>query len=777
MTDLSPAPDTADVATGVFAGPVSGLKYETPTRVGITNEQGVFEYRKGESVTFLVGGLVLGSVEGAPRVNLVQLVNRADGKIDRLHDPIVTNLARLVQTLDQDGDVEGGVRIAPIVHELIEPMVINFNQAATDAAEVDAPTSDATGSGPAEMVSFSADQTITFASDPMVTGLLQKLNATPGVFTANTPRRLLNGAAARNELRRNIRGIVKKTDVKIPLRDGSFICADVFHPADDCQYPVVMNQGFYGKSFDHGCIGNEAEAQQKEELEDRYFTGNPDGLQYENHESVDSSVWVPSGYVCVRVDARGVGNSPGLQAPFSVQQAADYYDAIEWAGTQPWSNGNVGLWGMSYLAMTQHAVASLQPPHLKAMIALGTDADLYNEAIYGGGLFGEGFWTWWQAAMTGHNYNGERQETDWLARMLATPFNDLSAYGPQGSIFMQPELEKATAPVWIVGPQTGIVIHQLGSSETFIRSTGVKAKKFDFVDAWFPHSYKASTISEHMAFFDHWLKGVDNGAMDGAPVRVQIRTGNGGNYVAEEFQWPIARTTYRRWYLDASPSDWVGDGRRTDFLRIGENIPAADTSASYDAHLDRGRPIPAPTGFAGGTPRWSTGVSFISDPLTEDLVLAGYMKIGLWVSSTSSDMDVFVSLRVLDEQDREIRYESLVPPIDPANIHPVGHGLLKVSHRAIDEARSTEYWPVHTHAEADHQPLEDGDIVAIEVGLYPSSALIRRGCRLRIDVQPYSPAGLPTRAYDESYHLGATNTVYTGPDHPSYVQLPIVPTK
>ena len=779
MTATHPAAgaaDITDIATGVFAGPISGLRYQTPTKTGVTNKRGEFQYRNGESVTFLVGGLVLGSVEGAPRGNLAQLVNRADGKIDRLHDPIVTNLARLVQTLDQDGDGENGVTIGPIVHDLIGPIVINFNQADTDATKVAA---GATSSGPTtdQMVSFAGDQTVTFASDPTVTELLAKLNATPGVFTANQPRSLRNAAAARNELRRNIRGIIKLTDVKIPLRDGSFICADVFRPADDGRYPVVMNQGFYGKSFDHGCICGDENAAAKEELEDRFFTGNPDGLQYENHESVDSSVWVPNGYVCVRVDARGVGNSPGLQAPFSVQQAEDYYDAIEWAGTQPWSNGNVGLWGMSYLAITQHTVASLQPPHLKAMIALGTDSELYNEAIYGGGLFGEGFWTWWRKAMAGHNFCSERRETDWWAQMLSTPFDDPAAYGARGSIFMRPEIGKATAPVWIVGPQTGVVIHQLGSSETFIRSTGAQARKFDFVDAWFPYSYQESTIAEHMRFFDHWLKGADNGAMDGAPVRVQVRTGNGGHYISEEAEWPIARTAYRRWYLDAAPSDWTGDGRRSDFLRISENVPTAEAEARYDAQLDIGRPSMSPAGSVGGTPRWSTGVSFVSDPLPEDMVLAGYMKAGLWVSSTSRDMDVFVSLRVLDDQDREIRYESLVPPIDPTNIHPVGHGLLKVSHRAIDDARSTEYWPVHTHAEADCRPLEDGVIVAIEVGLYPSSAVIRQGCRLRIDVQPYSPAGLPSRAYDQSYHSGASNVIYTGPDHPSYVQLPIVPAK
>jgi len=400
---------------------------------------------------------------------------------------------------------------------------------------------------------------------------------------------------------------------------------------------------------------------------------------------------------------------------------------------------------------------------------------LYNEAVYGGGIFGAGFWNWWWKAWSGANFCGERRETDWMARVLATPFNDPAAYGPSGSIFMRPEVEKATAPVWIVGPQTGAVIHQLGSSETFIRSTGAKARKFDFIDAWFPYSYKSSTVAEHMRFFDYWLKGTDNGAMEDPPVRIQVRTGNAAYYLLEEAEWPIARTAYRRWYLDATPSDWEGDGRQKDFLRISKDVPRDETRASYDADLDLGTPSIAPTGPVGGTPRWSTGISFVSDPLPEDMVLVGYMKAGLWVSSTSRDMDVFVSLRVIDDQDREIRYEAAVHPADPINAHPVGHGLLKVSHRKVDVARSTEYWPAHTHAEADHQPLVDGEVVEIEVGLNPSSAMIPHGCRLRIDVQPYSPAGVPVRAYDESYHVGATNTVYTGPDHPSYVQLPIVP--
>ncbi len=736
----------AEVLTGVFAGPTAGVRYQTPTRSGVTNERGEFRFARGEVVSFLVCGLVLGSVAGAPVVNLAQLVRRVDGRIDKLHDPAVTNLARLVQTFDRDGDVESGVTIAPAVHDLVPPVVVNFEQ--SEAA---------------------------FAADAVVEDLLRTLNAAPDFYSARTPRALRSAEAARNELRRNIRGIVKSTDVRIPLRDGSYIYADVFRPAAEGHYPVVMNKGFYGKAFNHDCICDDTDAQEKEVLEDRFFSGNPDGLQYENHESVDSSVWVPQGYVCIRVDSRGVGRSPGLQAPFSVQQSEDYFDAIEWAGTQPWSNGNVGLWGMSYLAMTQHMVAGLQPPHLKAMIALGTDADLYNEATYGGGLFGEGFWQWWWKVMSGHNSCGEqRPETDWMARLRATGFNDPEAYGTRGSIFMSADLDKATAPVWIVGPQTGVTIHQLGSSETYIHSTAASARRFDFVDAWFPHSYADSTVHEHREFFDHFLKGEDNGVLDGPPVRVQVRTGNGAHHVLQEREWPIARTEYRRWYLDATPSDWTGDDRRDDILRIIDERPGTERRADYEAHLDLGRPIPAPIGHVGGTPRWSTGISFVSDPLPADITLAGYMKAGLWVSSTSTDMDVFVSLRFIDEHDHEVRYESVVLPIDPAHIHPVGHGLLKVSHRALDEKRSTEYWPVHTHAEVDHQPLQSGEVVPIEVGLHPSTALIRAGSRLRIDIQPYTPAGIPVRAYDENYHVGAVNTVHTGPEHPSYVQLPLI---
>src|SRR5437868_10014437 len=141
--------------------------------------------------------------------------------------------------------------------------------------------------------------------------------------------------------------------------------------------------------------------------------------------------------------------------------------------------------------------------------------------------------------------------------------------------------------------------------------------------------------------------------MNNPPVRVQVRTGNAAHFELYENTWPIARTKYTRLYLDASPSAWSGDGIRQKFFRISHTPPTVENIASYDAHLELGKPVPFPKGHVGGTPRWSTGISFVSDPMPDDMVLVGYMKVGLWASSTSSDMDVHVSLRVLDEQDRE----------------------------------------------------------------------------------------------------------------------------
>ena len=312
-----------EMRTGVLAGPIIGLKFETPSESGVTDEKGQFKYRNGETVTFSLGDVVLGSAMASDHLNLAQIVSGVAGNIDKVRNPELVNLVRFLETLDQDGNIENGVTITPAESKLIGRHPIEFRQS-EDA----------------------------FSRDFTVTGLLSELNSNKEYF-AGTPRTLRSGAAARNEIRRNIRGIIKTTDVKIPLRDGSFLYADMFRPDDGEKHPVVMNLSVYGKAFQRECICNPGQALAREDMEDRFFSGNPDGYRYENHETVNTSQWVPRGYVVIRVDGRGTCKSPGAINVFSRQEAEDYYDAIEWASKQPWSNSNVGTWGMSYNAMDQ----------------------------------------------------------------------------------------------------------------------------------------------------------------------------------------------------------------------------------------------------------------------------------------------------------------------------------------------------------------------------------------------------------------------------------------
>ncbi|MEU3735165.1 CocE/NonD family hydrolase [Streptomyces sp. NPDC033538] len=712
---------------------------------------------------FAVGSVVLGAARGAERLTVADIVARVDGDADKLADPGLTNIARFLQTLDQDGNPDNGIILTPEIHELVGERPVDFRY------------------GLASLPGAPADPVQAFTDDPLVAELLDDLNRAK-VFTDGKPRTLRSPAAARNEVRRNVLGIRRYRDVRIPLRNGSFVYADVYRPDNDEPVPVVMNCGVYGRAFVHHSVCDDEDAEHHEAMEERYFLGNPDGYEYENHESVNTVAWVPRGYAVVRVDSPGAGKSPGTLGIWGIDEAEAYYDAIEWAGVQPWSNGNVGLWGMSYYAVSQHAVASLRPPHLKAMIAIGTDTDLYEEVMYTGGILNEEFFPGWFKHGIAPAACGEIKAKDFLATAKASPFKDSdpeAIFGPRSEVLMSPDLSEVTVPLWTVAATSHPGnFHQLGSSETYL-NTPTPNKKIDFWEDWFLKSYSSAAVDDHVAFFDHWLKGIDNGIMDRPPVRLEIRTGRGGSYLQEENEWPVARTEYVRWYLDASPSPQDGHLPCSNVGRLRRTVPEAERSVTYSAEVDPTLPrrAPAPAGGAPATAPCAPGATFISEPMTEDTVLAGYSKAVLWVASTSEDMDIYVSFRVLDEENREVDYcgPALIPGIS-TRFYPLAKGWLKASHREPDTERSTEYRPKHTHLRADHAPLRDGEIVPVEIEIIPNTGLVRKDHRIRVDIEPYTGVGHGMRhAYDPAYHDGAFNSVYTGPEHPSYVQLPVLP--
>ncbi|GAB3109554.1 CocE/NonD family hydrolase [Aestuariicella hydrocarbonica] len=752
--------------TGIFSGPIFGLKYQTPTNSGLTNDKGEFQYREGERIAFLLGNTTIGSAMGAPRINLADIISRVDGNINKLQDAGLTNIARFVCSLDRDGDLNGGITIDPAVHDILGKYRINFRHDISFAG-------------------MDLNPTLEFEQDPMVSTMLAELSDA-GVFTDRTPRQLCTAATARNEVRRNILGIQRFKDVKIPLKNGLYVYADVFRPAKEGNFPVIMNCGPYGRAFYHHSIADDADFEAHEELEEKYFFGNSGGQVFENHETVNTVDWVPHDYIVMRVDGPGSGKNPGTLAPWGIEAAEAFRDASEWAGEQPWSNGNVGLWGMSYYAMSQHMVASLQPKHLKAMIAIGTDVDLYEEVAYTGGILNEEFFSHWYKAGVLAAVCGEPNAVNFIEMLKEASFKDSdtsAAFGPKSTIMMSPDMSQVDVPLWAIACTTHMAhFHQLGSSEAYL-ATNTDAKKIDFLEDWFTKPYTRSLLTAHRAFFDHWLKGIDNGIMDEPPVRLEIRSGNGASYIQEENEWPIARTTYPKWFFDANPTDWKGDEYRDDFLRLSVTHPSSDGQADYSAEIPLELRTGIPPCFLPVKPPevleiWKTGISFISEPVEEDMVFAGYGKAKLWVSSTSADMDIFLSLRILDEDGKEVDYAG--PTTMGMNVpnYPLAKGWLKVSHRKIDEARTTEYTVKHTHSKADYAPLKDNEVVPVEIEIIPNTALIRKGYRLRVDIQPFDGVDHgPRHAYDASYHDGARNAVYTGPDRQGFIQLPIVPAK
>jgi len=174
-------------------------------------------------------------------------------------------------------------------------------------------------------------------------------------------------------------------DMPVQMDDGVVLRADVFRPPGGGRYPVILGATPYGKwlSFQDEVWGGQWRMLCAHEPEILQLSSN----KYQNYEFPDPERFVPEGYALVRVDVRGTGRSPGFMDLLSARETKDLYECIEWAARQPWSNGRVGLNGVSYLAMNQWQVAALQPPHLAAICVWEGCSDFYREFTRHGGIY------------------------------------------------------------------------------------------------------------------------------------------------------------------------------------------------------------------------------------------------------------------------------------------------------------------------------------------------------------------------------------------------------
>ena len=381
-------------------------------------------------------------------------------------------------------------------------------------------------------------------------------------------------------------------DVPITMDDGLVVRADIFRPIPDGQYPVILTYGPYAKGLAFQ-DGYPSAWQRMVEKHPDVAAGSSN--LYQSWEVVDPEKWVPAGYVCVRVDLRGAGCSPGFIDHFSPRETKDFYDCIEWAGVQPWSNGKVGLNGISYYGINAWHVASLQPPHLAAMCVWEGAADWYRDMTHHGGMLST-FWANWydmqvKTVQYGAGERGKRSRVhgelvcgpetlseeqlaknrcDFGAEIRAHPLDD--DYHKARS----PTWDKITAPLFSAANWGGQGLHPRGNFEGFMRAASKdKWLEAHGIEHW-THFYTDYGRELQRKFFDYFLKDEDTGWGQQPRVLLQVRHPDERFVERAENEWPIARTKWTKLYLNSADFSLVetsltGEARVT-FDALGEGV-------------------------------------------------------------------------------------------------------------------------------------------------------------------------------------------------------------
>ena len=560
------------------------------------------------------------------------------------------------------------------------------------------------------------------------------------------------------------RGMVIEYDVAVPMRDGAVIYVDVYRPDAPGKYPPLIGWGPYGK---HGHIlyahlGNTG-------LKDEDFN------EFTKFEAADPVYWCANGYAIVTPDPRGTWACEGDVTWMSEQEVEDIYDLIEWAGTREWSNGKVGMHGVSYLAWSQWKVAATNPPHLAAINPWEGVSDFYRELFFHGGIPETLFCAMLQDAIL---FSNTRLEDLHAMRKLHPLYDEYWAA-------KNADLSKITVPAFVVASWTDHGLHNRGTIEGF--------KQISSKDKWLLvhgrkkwwHFYQLENVEKQRQFFNRFLKGIDNHVKDWPKVAIEVRE---KYYVGEtraENEWPLAWTQYTKYFLNAATAS------------LSTTPPAFRSAAAYN--VDRLYDMSADGSeysgwFHTAVKEFSLQTRRMDEPsclpglsqegnkakratfemaFSERTELTGHMNLRLWVQADAADdLDLFVALEKIDTA------ANLVPFAFFGNHDdgPVALGWLRASHRELDEEKSKPWQPVLKHAR--ELKIPPGEIVPVDIEILPTSVLFEKGERLRLIVQGSDIYFFPSEGHTDG-HLDTVNkgthTIHTGGDHESFLLAPVIP--
>jgi uncharacterized protein len=527
-------------------------------------------------------------------------------------------------------------------------------------------------------------------------------------------QRRLNGPQTTGREYRNLsqpaHAMTSDDDVAVPMRDGVTLLADVHRPAEPGQYPVLVAASPYPRQIQN--------------------LGAPAGFI----EAGASDFFVPRGYVHVIANCRGTSGSGGTFGFFDSQERRDMYDLVEWAAQQPWSNGNVGMIGISYFACTQMEAAVERPPHLKAIMPIAGTFDLYQSATHHG-LMSSGFLTpfLYMIGMTsGHTNKLWRSKLmDAMRALLLTPaihkkfemangeaaiaglkvllnlhhdphpWDDLwraiAAEHPFRDAWWEdrnllPLLDRIEIPVFIGCDWQNVPLHL---RHTFTAWDRLKNSRHVQVAMMGEHGLAWPWESLHieaLAWFDQWLKGQDTGILDGPRFRYVIPEAEGWR---TSDTWPIPEARHHAYALraDGVLSEDEGKAGSQIYMNLGGGL---------------NRPRPSETDPPPSL-QWTT------ESLLHDRDLIGPIELQLDVSCTAPDTAFIAVLQDVDEQE---------------NATSVTAGYLRAGLRAIDEAESKPGAPVLPCRV--FEPVPVGEKISYRIPLVPSARRFKAGHRIRL---------------------------------------------
>jgi predicted acyl esterase len=573
--------------------------------------------------------------------------------------------------------------------------------------------------------------------------------------------------------------MVVERNVMVQMRDGVEICADVYRPAAAMPLPALLAIAVHNKDL-QGPDWNEAMPPQP-----AWST-----LWMGPQEAGDTRFFVSRGYVHVIANPRGFGKSGD-----GGERTWDSYDLIEWIAAQPWCDGNVGMVGISGFGAEQMYAARQRPPHLKAIFPfdprgaygrLGGFRDEYPGGVihlfrYLLGHFG-----------VAHDRRGapgeldERREQLWADaienpdyRMYPHLYNVLTMKGQHMRAFFdilidpfeQPgtveeseaEFEQIDVPTYTGSGWYAYTYktHLQGAQSYWRHLKEDIPRKLLFVGPAHLERPFHGMHGEMLRWYDHWLKGIDTGMLEEPPVHYWV---SGSNEWRAGDDWPLPETEWTKLYL----TNW--SRLRSEPFRPG----SADDTIPPDSFLQM------PLSQTGEV----AALRFVSEPLTEDLLIAGPAVLKLWAAIDQPDTNWIVVLKDLGpDPSVQTAREGEWQISEDLPERELTRGWLKASHRKLDMERSEPWKPFHLLTREAAEPVVPGDVNEYSIEILSTANTFRTGHRICLEITSMDRgtgvAGATNVEY-VPYHVCSSRTtahhVYHDTTHPSHLLLPVIPT-